>query len=677
MNSIKGFLLQFGFFIGTIPIGISWGADCNGPTNSEVNAIPFDFHVVQNTGRWITFSATSPEIEFNSLNEGWPIRYKAYKMGGGAAISSWIIRETPANGTLYEGTSALSAGDTVTDPDELFYTPNPGFNGSDTLSYCVESNSGKSAPATVNLIVSSAESYPMPIGIPNPGFGIAELPPADPAGWPNTEVDGYYYIDSDHPDCTDSQEFGYPNQPRCSIESGSNIGAGRKMVLADSNEPYQLRNNSSHSISFQGSASQPAWLVGNERGPNKPHITLGGGRDLQDFSITGTGNYRISGIDLDGPNLRNQGGASNVVVRYSRMRHYGSTNGGGTTVSVSGSDAENILFFHVNANDNGISSPTLSEERDIHAFVGSRQKNWWLLDILCSENAGDCVQLTNNNTTENVYVGRATMHSMMENCIDFKDFNNFVVSESDCWDLRTVRYSGGSSGQAQNFYVNDEGTQQGYGYFLNNRSWDTGGQNFSASNVGGSVYFIGNIAFFSPEGAGLASGPQNGSRHYYFNTIVDAQVGMSITSNNGNPDRYVAGNYVHSATRYAVSLDVSSNGLDGFDYNAYGSGLAFSWGGSNRYDEHAITVNTAGFINLGNLDFRLRESSQLIDGFPANAIAIAAPGMLALQNDLGVMNMRDRYGNRKPLAGYDIGATEYDYDGKAPPVAPPGFAVQN
>ncbi|MEJ2622285.1 MAG: hypothetical protein P8163_19165 [Candidatus Thiodiazotropha sp.] len=90
-----------------------------------------------------------------------------------------------------------------------------------------------------------------------------------------------------------------------------------------------------------------------------------------------------------------------------------------------------------------------------------------------------------------VYVGRLVAHSEGENCVDIKDSNRVVVSESDCWDLRRVAY-GNSGGNAKNFYVNHEGVQQNIVYFLNNRSWDTGGANFAASKIGGHVHFIGN-----------------------------------------------------------------------------------------------------------------------------------------------------------------------------------------
>ncbi|MEJ2612713.1 MAG: hypothetical protein P8179_22310, partial [Candidatus Thiodiazotropha sp.] len=450
----------------------AWSGACGTQTSSSVTAIPFDFYVVKNKGRWITLSATSNDIEWNNLNEGWPTRYKAFKYGGGSAIREWKLDSLPTHGDLYEGTTKLSAGSTISDPDELYFVPELNFTGNDAFGYCVTDSSGRSSVAEVKLNTSNAASYPMPLGMPRPDFGINEEPPEDPVEWPSSEATGFYYIDSDASNCSDANTYGWPDQPRCTIETNATIEAGRKMVLARSALPYQLRSGLTwDQIYLNGTADNPAWLVGEDRLPDKPKITLGPGLSRQELRLQGTGNYRITGIDFDGANPNNRGVGDNVVIRYSRVQNFPSTGGGGTSVGLSSGDGPgtNVLAFHVNANDNGIVSSTLEEERDIHAFVGSNQHNFWMVDIMCSENAGDCVQLTNGNTTENVYVGRAIMHSMMENCTDFKDFHNFVVTESSCWDIRNVAYTSGSGGNAQNFYVNDEGVQQGYGYILNNR----------------------------------------------------------------------------------------------------------------------------------------------------------------------------------------------------------------
>lgn len=649
---------------------------CEAPSSSSAIAIPFEYYVTQDKGRWITLSATSSDIEWNSLNEGWPTRYKKFKYGGSGAIIQWQLDTVPAHGIVYENSTALAAGDTITDPDDLFYTPDLGYAGTDTFAYCVTDASGCSNIANVTMRVVSAANYPMPIGIPDPGFGINEEPPADPSGWPESEVTGWYYIDSDHPSCSDSNTYGCPDAPRCSIARDAVVAAGHKMVLASSTLPYPLDNFGWHRIYLNGRAGNPAWLVGDDRNPAKPTIAIHASRvGGTEFRVEGD-NYRISGIDFDGVNFNNRGLGNNIVLRYARCRNNPSQAGGGTSVGLSSDGpSENVLAFHVNAHDNGIVHPTLGEERDIHAFVGSNQRNFWMIDIVCSENAGDCVQLTNHNTTENVYVGRAVMHSMMENGIDIKDFNKFVVSESDCWDIRTVSYGSGSGGNAQNFYVNDEGVQQNYGYFINNRSWDTNGQNFSAANVSGRVYFIGNRAFFSPAGIGLASMNGGGERHFYFNTIHDVQDGVFAYTAGSTDDRFFAGNYVGNAGRYGTFVAAAYANLSGLDYNVYNNSNQFAWGSDNSpstgdfaafndatgFETNAILDAAHDFFDETHFDFRIGESSQLRDIISTATLGSVAPGIAAMQSDLSI-EFVDFNNTTRSDGLLDIGADEYGDD---------------
>lgn len=650
---------------------------CGPITSDTVVAIPFDYYVPQDKGRWITLSATSNDIEWDAVHDRWPTRYKPFKYGdGGGAIVEWRLHTVPANGTLYEGVTLLAVDDLVADPDELFYTPDPGFLGEDPFSYCVVDSSGRSDIAAVTLHVADPANYPMPYGIPDPGFGINESPPDDPPAWPSAEAEGYYFIDSDDPNCTDASSYGYPAQPRCSWPFNATVEAGRKLVLAPSSQPYPLRGGVSwDQIFLNGVAGNEAWIVGDERSPDKPRITIGPGLTTQQLRVRGTGNYRISGIDLDGPNLDNREGADNTVLRYSRVRNFPSTNGGGTTVGLGG--GVGVMAFHVNAHDNGIVHPTLQDERDIHAFVGTAQQGYWILDVLCSENAGDCVQLTNNNTSRDVYVGRAVMHSMMENCVDFKDFNNFVVSESDCWDFRRVAYTSGSGGNAQNFYVNDEGVQQGYGYFLNNRSWDTSGQNFGSANVGGQVYFIGNRAFFSPEGVGLAGSGGGGAREYYLNTVFDVRDGIVLFTTGSAVGRWTAANYVGQVARYTVFLSAAFGEINGHDYNIYGETTTYAWGSSSNpntgdfssfrsatgFDGNSMeNVADERFVDATHYDFRLSAGSDLINYLDAADLAGIAPGLVDLQADLSV-GLVDFTHHPRSDGFLDIGANEFPPDG--------------
>jgi chitodextrinase len=650
--------------------------NCGTQTGSVV-AIPFSFVTPRNVGKYVTLSATSTLVEYNrhsyldAPNIDWSMRYKAYKYGdGGGAVTTWRLDSVPANGTLYEGTTALSANDTINDPDDLFYAPDSDFVGNDSFTYCAVDGTGISNTATISLQVADPASYPMPIGITNPGFGINESAPTDPAAWPGTEATGYYYIDSDHPDCNDGNSHGYPDQPRCSIPSGASIAAGAKMVLAASSQPYRLSDSSWHQVNFNGVDGAPSWLIGNEAGPDKPVITINANRtEGTQFRITGS-YLRISGVVFDIVMPRHMGGgADNVVLRHTEVKNNPSTGRGGTSVSLS-TEGHGVLAFNVYAHDNGVvEADSLSEERDIHAFMGSNQSGYWMLDNRCDENAGDCIQLGNNNTSSDVYVGRLVAHSEGENCIDIKDFNRVVVSESACWDLRPVTY-GNSGGNAQNFYVNDEGTQQNYVYFLNNRSWDTGGSNYAASNVGGRVYFIGNISFSSPAGDGLNFGGGGGSRYVYFNTLSGSRRGMMLYGSGGSLDRFIAANVIDGASLYQTRLQASTSIFNTLDYNFYTDAMGdFATGGSSPsihsglsefQTATGLSSNSgegidAAFIDKSHYDFRLQAGSNLIDSVPT-AFMTGQPLMTDLFNDLGI-DLEDIAGTSRPQGDdYDAGA---------------------
>lgn len=653
---------------------------CPAPTSASVVAIPFDFHVVEDKGRWITLAATSGDVTHGTL-EGptpdWGVRYKATKWGGTGAIQTWQLDSLP-EGSLYEGTTPLSAGDTLGDPDDLYFVPAAGFTGQTSFGYCVTDSSGASAVAEVTLHVHPAQAYPMPLGVPDPGFGIAESPPPDPPQWPSAQSEGSFYVDSDAPGCTDEDnDYGYPDLPRCSWPpQGSTVTAGGKLVLAPSAAPYPLRDFAWDRIFLLGEPGNPAWIVGDEVGPAKPRVTRHPNQESQQLRVTGS-HYRISGVDFDGAVLRHFQGTSDVVgdqvvVRYSRFRNNPSTAGGGTSVGLA-TGGSGVLAFQVNAHDNGVVCEDLCDERDIHAFVGVDQSGFWMLDILCSENAGDCLQLTNGNTSENVYLGRAAMHSMMENCVDIKDFDKVVVSESDCWDIRTVSYTSGSGGGAQSFYVNDEGEQQGYVHMLNNRSWDTNGTSFGAANIGGRVYVVGNRAFASPAGSGLSSAGGGGERHYYLNTVVGAAVGLDIYTAGGDPARWIAGNYVGQAAQLGARVVADADGIDAFDYNAYGPGVdAFAWGSNSTpttgdfaafqaalgFGPSSLLGASPGFVDAAQHDFRLTADSDLLDALTSDALATVAPGLTELASDLGI-ELTDFDGTPR-AAPLDLGADELD-----------------
>ena len=263
------------------------------------------------------------------------------------------------------------------------------------------------------------------------------------------------------------------------------------------------------------------------------------------------------------------------------------------------------------------------------------------------------------------------MHSMMENCVDIKDFDSFVVSESDCWDIRKVTYTSGSGGYAQNFYVNDEGIQQNYGYFLNNRSWDTSGTNYGSANIGGRIYFVGNLAFDSPYGSGLSSSSGGGARHYTLNTIDNVRDGISLYTA-GDPVRFVSGNLVSRALRYAAFLSASYSNIDAMDFNFYTGRNQFAWGSNktpttgNLIEFQSVTgadLNgredvDASFANYLSAEYSINAASEIIDIIPLEPTESAMPTITDIQADLGIA-LYDRFGIGRPANNaFDAGASE-------------------
>jgi hypothetical protein len=263
-------------------------------------------------------------------------------------------------------------------------------------------------------------------------------------------------------------------------------------------------------------------------------------------------------------------------------------------------------------------------------------------------------------------------HSEGENCIDIKDFNRVVVSESHCWNLRLVEY-GNSGGNAHNFYVNDEETQQNHVYFLNNRSWDAGGSNYAASNVGGRVYFIGNISFASPAARGLNFGNGGGSRYAYFTTFSDSEIGIMHYGSGTSLDRFIAANIIDGATQYQLRLQADNSVIKTLDYNFYtDTGGSFASGGSSpsvykglsafksalSFSANSLDAVDAGFENSHVYDFRLTTDSELINRVLGDFIS-TQPLYTDLTNDLGI-ELRDIAGITRPQGSdHEPGAYVY------------------
>lgn len=667
-------------------------------------AIDFDYVVPASKSSHLALSAWNQNIQYQTLSNSsssWPNRYKVWRLGNGtvgtAEFSQWMVDSLPLNGTLYDRGQALTSPGEISDADALVYVPNPNYVGPDSFTYRAFSRTAQAAtsPATVRLNVASTSNYPLPVGFDKP-WGLDLEPPADPAEWPNQEKAGFYYIDSDHPNCDDSSDYGYPAQPRCSfVPRNAVVPAGAKMVLAASSEPYRLTNAGSHRLHLLGTAQAPAWLVGVDDAPVKPLITTAAGRDaFSEFQVNGS--YMVvSGISLKNAKITHRHNKEDQQVDdYIMFRHsevYGYTGRAGNAISIAGvsgmdRNATNVNIFNVSVHDNGDRDPQLAE-RDVHGMGFGSCTDCTILDVVSYGNGGDSYQNLQHNNNVDIRIGRLKGHSEGENCVDIKAQRGLWVMDSDCWDLRSVHWSNGSTGNGQGFFQNDDDCsnaadceQLGDVIFLNNRAWDTNGPGFGSSISNGSHYIVGNRAFAMPAGSCISVSNADGHQqdtsatHVYFNSMSNCGVGIRAQPN-ADVTRIV-GNVVDNSAQnfwmlnrknftlldrnyYTSAINTASFQCCSNSNAQFHNGLA-SWQAISTHDVNSVAGVQPGFESALDGKFSINSTSQLKDRFSPAEVNSLMPGIAEMLGILGVDSVQDWNGTRR-FDGQpeDAGADEY------------------
>ena len=145
---------------------------------------------------------------------------------------------------------------------------------------------------SLNCAARSADAYTMPIGIPNPSVHFGSVDPIEDSApltaskcpdWPSSETTGCYYINKSA-QCSNSNTFGYPNNPRCSIPES--YTAGSYVEIHGGNYTEKL------SIQSKGTQSNPVWIRGVPG--DKPIMRM-------EFSISGSYTF-IENLEWSGNN---------------------------------------------------------------------------------------------------------------------------------------------------------------------------------------------------------------------------------------------------------------------------------------------------------------------------------------------------------------------------------------
>src|SRR3989304_1553186 len=299
-----------------------------------------------------------------------------------------------------------------------------------------------------------------PIGIPAPSFGI-DTPTYNSAthcpNWPSTQNskshgDSYdcYYVDNSAA-CNDSNAGGYgtPNAPRCKFPQGTFSAGAYVDVRGGRTIPYTREY--ADRVGFSGAGTAINYIViSGKNAPQKPIID-----DPVHIGLDGTTSYLIlenfeTRRHVEIRPVSNGSNQTYISIRNNKMQGSGQFKSGEEfavglddpnrySVTIS-----NIVFYNNESYDAGQWN-SANEDDTCSFYVKSNVEYVWVVDNIAARSGGDGVAGGHNanRTSHHYYIGRNTLYQHRENCIDIKEINNLIVSESVCHTLTSTNSSNG------------------------------------------------------------------------------------------------------------------------------------------------------------------------------------------------------------------------------------------
>jgi len=340
----------------------------------------------------------------------------------------------------------------------LTYVPTHDYQGPDSFTYRVHDGAWASPASTICLNVAP---WTLPIGIPDPGFGIQEshwlyagqrfdfdgdgvLEPGeeykDAGSGPYT-----HYIDSSSPNATDTNNpYGTPSKPRRTIPWGLPAGS-----VVEIHNAVVENGLGEVGIYGHGTQAKPIFV----RGPsatNRPKFN-----NKVDVGYYADAAYVIL-ENLDAPKVQIVGrdaGVSfetaHIVLRNSELHN--ST--GETVVSWTQNKVHDVMFYNNIIYDNGTWDPAVATgDEDHHGIgVGGNSYNVWVLDNEMYHNSGDGIQINTGGgwesglgTGHDFYVGRNVSHNNKQTGFWTKQATNVIFSQNTAYGHRVSSSSMGA-----------------------------------------------------------------------------------------------------------------------------------------------------------------------------------------------------------------------------------------
>jgi hypothetical protein len=526
----------------------------------------------------------------------------------------------------------------------------------------------------------SAIAADMPVGIPEPSFGLDEVAPDQPAAWPSSEATGFYYIDNTHPNATNSSNtYGYPDKPRASIPNYESFPAGTYIEVHGG--PY---SGSQLVMTFNCTKSDPCWFRGKDA-DSKPIIR---------YETIAKGSYVIFEnlkYDTDGKGVgfrsHNTSSLHHAVLRNSEISGSGNaTSQNHAAVSISGNSTNrftDIVVYNNHIHDLGNYSPDVSENdyHGVHPDLNSDRV--WILNNHIYHMGGDSVQIGRAQTSastysSHIYVGGNDFHDNHEDTIDIKKVNNVIISENKLHDLPKVGALVVVHDYPDNIWI------------INNEMYNAtvAVASVSATNVWTINNLIYDINHNPSESFNANSAYQHGAGVHYRdtnggivnNTIVRTDFGVELAAGPG-PYSIVGNIFAERAESSAWDILVPSSSVASkteFDYNLFSEAKINFASSSNSSLSSVKSSGTCTncysgsehlqFLNSSNNNYDIGPDSSARD----SSIEHSSFDLFFTRYGLPIHYALDGSNRKQTGTAFDIGAYEYN-DGtvyNAPPNPP-------